>query len=86
MLNKDEFIQYITQQYNDKNVCTRLHPIIWAIHFNIPKRQRLQILENILHQNMIYIRTHYNFLPENQIVGKTYKILGIPTICGKPNK
>jgi len=86
MLNKDEFLRYITQQYNNNNICTPLQPIIWAIHFNIPKHQRLQILENILQQSMKYIKVHYSYLPEKQIIGKTYKALGIPTICGEPNR
>lgn len=85
MLNKDEFLQYITQHYND-NCCTLLEPLIWAIHFNVPKYQRLPLLENILLQNITRTRMNYSFLPEKQILGKAYKDLGIPTVCGKPDK
>lgn len=85
MLNKDEFLRYITQHYKD-NRCTLLEPLIWAIHFNVPKYQRLPLLENIILQSMTHIRINYSFLPEKQILGKTYKLLGIPTICGEPDK
>lgn len=86
MLHKDEFIQYITQKYNNNDCCTLLEPIIWAVHFNIPKFQRLPLLENILLQSTAYIKKCYSFLPDKQILGKTYEILGIPTVCGEPNK
>lgn len=86
MKNKDAFLQYITQQYTNNNYPTPLEPLIWAIHFNISKYQRLPLLENILLQNITYIRKCYSFLPEKQILGKTYEILGIPTVCGVPNK
>jgi len=86
MLNKDEFILYITQQYNKNDCCTPLEPIIWAVHFNIPKFQRLPILENIILRSTAYIKKYYNYLPYKQVVGKTYEALGIPTVCGKPDK
>ena len=86
MINKDKFILYITQQYNNNDCCTLLEPIIWAVHFNIPKFQRLPLLENILLRSMAYIKKCYSFLPDKQILGKTYEVLGIPTVCGKPNK
>lgn len=86
MLNKEGFMQYIAQQYSDNDCCTPLEPLIWAIHFNIPKYQRLPLLEYIIHQSFSYIRTCYNFLPEKQILGKTYEVLGIPTVCGEPDK
>lgn len=86
MLNKNEFIQYIKQQYEKNGCYTQLETIIWAIHFNIPKYQRLPLLENIIHQSMAYIRTCYGFLPEKQVLGKTYEVLGIPAVCGKPDK
>lgn len=86
MLKKDEFLQYITYQYNNSECCTLLKPVIWAIHFNIPKYQRLQLLENILFENIKYIKTCYSFLSKKQILGKTYEILGIPTIFGEPDR
>lgn len=86
MQNKDQFLSYITQKYTNNNNCTPLEPLIWAIHFNVPKCQRLPILENILLRSIAYIRTCYNFLPEKQILGKTYEALGIPTVCGVPDK
>lgn len=86
MLDKDKFLRYITQQYNENSCCTQLEPLIWAIHLNISKYQRLPLLENILLQSMKYIKQRYSFLPEKQILGKTYEVLGIPTICGEPNK
>lgn len=86
MLNKDDFLQYIAKQYKDANSCTPLEPFIWAVHFNIPKNQRLHLLDNILRQCMTYVKTCYSFLPERQILGKTYEILGIPTVCGQPDK
>ncbi|KAE9527584.1 hypothetical protein AGLY_012864 [Aphis glycines] len=86
MLNKDEFILYITQQYNQNDCCTPLEPIIWAVHFNIPKFQRLPVLENILLRSTAFIKKCYSFLPDKQIIGKTYEALGIPTVCGEPDK
>lgn len=86
MLNRKKFIQYITHQYNRKGYCTPLETCIWAVHFNVPKCQRLPLLENIIHQCMAHVRQFYSFLPEKQILGKTYEILGIPTVFGQPNK
>lgn len=86
MLDKNKFLQYIIKKYTEKNCCTPLEPQIWAIHFNIPKYQRLPLLENIILQSIKFIRTQYSFLPEKQILGKTYEALGIPTVCGEPNK
>jgi hypothetical protein len=85
MINKDEFLRYITQKHKD-NCCTILEPLIWAIHFNVPKYQRLPLLEKILLQNISHIRINYSFLPEKQILGKAYELLGIPTVCGEPDK
>lgn len=86
MSNKNEFVQYVEQQYNNNNFCTSLETIIWAIHFNIPKHQRLPLLENIMLQSITHMKKCYNFLPKKQILGKTYELIGIPTVCGKPNK
>lgn len=86
MLDKEEFLQYIKQKLKNNDCCTRLEPLIWAIHFNISKHQRLPLLEKIFIQNMQYIKACYSFLPRKQIFGKTYEAIGIPTSFGKPNK
>lgn len=85
MRNEDEFLKYVVR-CKQKNLHTQLHPIIWAIHFNISKYKRLQILEKIVNESIAYVRTHYSFLPEKQVIGKAYSVLGIPTTCDKPNK
>ncbi len=76
VLKSEQEMEKYVKDY--RNTPQHINPIIWQIHFSVPARNRMGILNDIFERFLARIKMLYCFLPLDMVLGKVYRMLNVP--------